>query len=194
MEHKGTAFIDTDRLILRKFTSDDAKSVFENWANDETVTKFLRWQPHGQLFVTQSVIKDWVERYRDRTFYQWAIVLKDTGKSIGSISAEVFCERTGKIHIGYCIGTKWWRKGYTSEALAAVIAFFFEQVGAMRIESQHDPENPNSGRVMRKCGMTYEGTLRKYDWSNMGRVDACMHSILREEYFANKQKHVNSEQ
>lgn len=191
MEHKGTVFIDTDRLILRKFTSDDAKSVFENWANDKTVTKFLRWQPHGQLFVTQSVINGWVERYSDDTFYQWAIVLKDTGKPIGSISAEVFCERTGKIHVGYCIGAKWWRKGYTSEALAAVIAFFFEQVGAMRIESQHDPENPNSGKVMRKCGMTYEGTLRKYDWSNRGRVDACMHSILREEYFANKQKRCN---
>lgn len=90
---------------------------------------------------------------------------------------------TEKIHIGYCIGSKWWNQGFTSEALDAVISYFFEQVGVKRIESQHDPNNPNSGKVMKKCGMTYEGTLRKADFSNRGIVDACMYAILKEEYF-----------
>ena len=70
-----------------------------------------------------------------------------------------------------------------SEALTAVIKFFFEQVGVNRIESQHDPLNVGSGKVMEKCGMTYEGTLRMADISNRGIVDACMHSILASEYF-----------
>ena len=86
------------------------------------------------------------------------------------------------LHIGYCIGSKWWHMGITSEAFAAVIPYLFEEVGANRIESQHDPNNPNSGAVMRKCGLMYEGTLRQADFSNRGTVDACMYSILREEW------------
>lgn len=64
-----------------------------------------------------------------------------------------------------------------------IIPFFFEEVGANRIESQHDPNNPNSGKVMQKCGMQYEGTLRQADHSNQGIVDACMYAILAEDYF-----------
>jgi ribosomal-protein-alanine N-acetyltransferase len=86
------------------------------------------------------------------------------------------------VHIGYCIGTKWWHKGYTSEAMAALIEFFFEKVGVNRIESQHDPNNPNSGKVMAKCDMKYEGTHRKADFNNQGIVDASIYAILRDEW------------
>lgn len=92
-------------------------------------------------------------------------------------------ERTEKLRIGYCIGSKWWHFGFTSEAFFAIIPFFFEEVKVNRIESQHDPENPNSGKVMKKCRLTYEGTLRKSDWSNKGIVDACIYSILASDYF-----------
>ena len=57
-----------------------------------------------------------------------------------------------------------------------------EEVGVNRIESQHDPNNPNSGLVMKKCGLKYEGTLRQADWSNKGIVDACMYSLLKAEW------------
>ena len=67
-------------------------------------------------------------------------------------------------------------------ALRHIIPFFFEEVGVQRIEAQHDPNNPASGKVMEKCGLKYEGTLRKADWSNKGIVDACMYSILATEY------------
>ena len=86
------------------------------------------------------------------------------------------------MHVGYCIGSRWWRQGITREAFAAVIDYFFREVGANRIESQHDPHNPRSGHVMRACGLTYEGTLRQGDWSNRGIVDACVYSLLREEW------------
>ena len=115
-------------------------------------------------------------------FYQWAIVPKELGEPIGSISVVSVKEKTETIHIGYCIGFDWWGKGYTSEALAAIIKFFFESVGALRIESQCDPENRASGRVMEKCGMQYEGTLRKADFSNKGIVDARVYAILAEDY------------
>ena len=69
-----------------------------------------------------------------------------------------------------------------------MIRFLFDQVGALRIECQHDPNNPHSGRVMAKCGLQYEGTLRQRDWSNQGIVDACLYSLLREEYLQGGEK------
>ena len=60
-----------------------------------------------------------------------------------------------------------------------MIGCFFDVVGANRIECRHDPRNPNSGSVMKKCGMQYEGTLRCSDWNNQGICDACYYGILK---------------
>lgn len=182
MEHRGTAVIETGRLLLRPFTEKDIPYAFANWMGDDRVTEFLRWPAHRDVAVTERVVKDWIGNYADETFYLWAIVLKESGEPIGSIAAVEMDERTDKVHIGYCIGSKWWNRGYTSEAFGGIIPFFFDEVKAQRIESQHDPNNPNSGRVMKKCGLTFEGILRKADWSNKGIVDACMYGLLAEDY------------
>ena len=183
MKHKGTIKIETDRLILRKFVASDAEAAFQNWTSDNRVTEFLRWPTHKSIDETEQVLNAWIAGYEKPDFYQWAIVLKEINEPIGTISVVDMDERTEKIHIGYCIGSKWWHLGYTSEAFSAIMPFFFEQVETKRIESQHDPNNPNSGKVMSKCGLTYEGTLRKADWSNKGIVDACMYGILSSDYF-----------
>ena len=185
MFHNGSITIETPRLILRKFTLNDVDTSFKNWTSDDKVTEFLRWQTHKDIKETKSVINKWIRSCRKPNFYQWAIVLKEINEPIGTISGFGLCGKTNKVHIGYGIGSKWWHKGITSEALHAVIKFFFEQVKVNRIESQHDPNNPNSGKVMKKCGMQYEGTLRQADYSNKGIVDACMHSLLSSDYFKN---------
>ncbi len=183
MKHKGTVTIETDRIILRKFSADDINAAFYNWTSDEKVTEFLRWLTHKDIGITERVLNDWIAEYKNLNFYQWAVVPKNINEPIGTISVVDIDERTEKIHIGYCIGSKWWHSGFTSEAFSAIIPFFFEQVEAKRIEAMHDPENPNSGRVMKKCGLIYEGTLRKADWNNRGIVDACMYGILASDYF-----------
>lgn len=183
MKHQGTQTLETKRLILRKFTENDAKAAFRNWESDDKVTEFLRWQTYDNINDVKKVLKSWIENYKSNNFYQWAIVPKNLGEPIGTISVVGMEDNIKKIHIGYCIGSKWWRMGYTSEAFARIITFFFEEVGALRIESQHDPNNPHSGKVMQKCGLKYEGTLRKADWSNKGIVDACMYAILADDYF-----------
>jgi ribosomal-protein-alanine N-acetyltransferase len=71
----------------------------------------------------------------------------------------------------------------TSEAFSAIIPFLFEEVGVNRIEAQHDPNNPHSGNVMKKCGLKYEGTLRQVGYNNQGIADVCIYSLLRDEYF-----------
>ena len=183
MEHKGTVTLQTSRLVLRRFSAEDAEAAYRNWTSDDKVTEFLRWPTHRNIDVTKKVLNSWISEYDKSDYYQWAIVLKDRNEPIGTISVVDMDERTDKVHIGYCIGSKWWHKGITSEALAAIISFFFEEVKAGRIESQHDPDNPNSGAVMKKCGMKYEGTLRKADWSNKGIVDASVYGLIASDYF-----------
>lgn len=182
MNHKGTVTIETPRLILRQFTMDDCEAAFRNWESDEKTTEFLRWKAMKSVEETAQVMQEWVDSYADPAFYQWAIVPKALNEPIGTMSVVGMEERTDTLHIGYCIGSRWWHQGYTSEAFAAIIPFLFDEVGANRIESQHDPNNPNSGKVMQKCGLKYEGTLRKADWSNKGIVDACMYALLKEDY------------
>jgi len=184
MEHKGTKVIETDRLVLRPFRLDDVEAAFLNWTSDDRVTEFLRWPTHESILDTQKVVQGWIAGYENQDFYQWAIVLKTMGQPVGTISVVDRNEALNILHIGYCIGSKWWHQGITSEAFSAIIPYLFQEVGANRIESQHDPDNPHSGNVMKKCGLSYEGTLRQADFNNKGIVDACMYSLLKSEWEA----------
>lgn len=183
MKNLGSKTIETERLILRRFKMEDAEAMYKNWASDKEVTKFLTWSPHSSVEVTKSILKDWVDNYKEDDFYQWAIILKENGdEPIGSISVVGKNEKVNMVHIGYCIGRKWWNTGVTSEALKALINYFFKEVGVNRIEAMHDPNNPNSGKVMMKCGMKYEGTMRQAGISNQGICDYSMYGILAKEY------------
>ena len=186
MNHLGTITLETDRLLLRRFIRSDAPAMFRNWACDSEVTKFLTWPAHADEAVSLSYIESMLAEYGDPTFYNWAIVLKSLGAPIGAISVVRRDDSAESVHIGYCIGRPWWNQGITSEALAAVIRFFFEQVGAGRNDSRHDPRNPGSGKVMENCGLTREGILRRSDWNNQGVCDAVWYAILREDYFEKK--------
>ncbi|MBQ8813641.1 MAG: GNAT family N-acetyltransferase [Lachnospiraceae bacterium] len=182
MKHLGTKYIETERLILRQFTMDDVQAMYDNWASDPEVTKFLTWPAHSNPDITEMVLKDWISHYNEPDYYQWAIVFKEYGdEPIGSISVVAHDDRLMIAHIGYCIGRRWWHRGIMTESLQAVIDFLFDEVGVQRIESIHDPENPHSGAVMRKCGMQYEGTLRKSAMNNQGLCDACWYAILAED-------------
>ena len=182
MKNCGTQRIETDRLILRRYVIEDADAMYKNWAPDSEVTKFLTWQPHSSVEVSRGIIENWLKEYSDKKYYQWAIVLKDNGNEpIGDISVGQMNEDISMVHIGYCLGRAWWRRGIMSEALKAVMDFMFDTVEVNRVESRHDPMNPNSGKVMQKCGMKYEGTLRSADRNNQGICDACYYALLRSE-------------
>lgn len=181
MNHLGTRRIETPRLILRQFTMDDAPAMYRNWASDPEVTKYLTWPAHDSQMVSRQVLLDWTAQYQDRAFYQWAIVPKTTDEPIGSIGVVRMDEKAKLVHIGYCIGTHWWHQGITSEAMRAVMDYLFDEVGVNRVESRHDPCNPYSGAVMRKCGMRFEGTLRQSDWNNQGICDASWYALLAKE-------------
>ena len=179
LTHKGTQVIETARLILRPFTMDDAQIMFDNWASDPEVTTYLMWPAHISVDITRMVLESWVKSYESLESYQWAIELKEIGQPIGSISAFRLNADIESAEIGYCIGKNWWHQGITTEALNAVIDFLFREVGANRVTARHDPRNPHSGDVMKKCGMRYEGTARQADRNNQGLCDTSYYAILR---------------
>ena len=180
MKHIGTQYIETNRLILRRFETADAQAMFDNWASDGEVTKYLTWPTHTDVSVTEQVLADWVFQYTNDDFYNWAIVLKANGpQPIGNVSVVRWAGK-GDIPIGgYCLGRRWWRRGIMTEAWGAVIDFLFERVGVERITSYHDLNNPYSGDVMRKCGMRFEGIREKSDRNNQGICDTAHYSIER---------------
>lgn len=182
MKHKGTVDIETNRLLLRRFIEDDITYAFNNWTSEDIVTKYLSWPTHGDINDTKIIINEWIKNYSNDSFYQWAIVLKDINEPIGSITVVSIDEDVENFEIGYCIGSKWWNKGYTSEAFNAIIPFLFEEVGCNKISAKHVLLNENSGKVMEKCGLKKEGILRQSYYSNNGVNDLVYYGLLSEEY------------
>lgn len=187
LNHQGTKKLETERLILRQFKIEDYVEMYNNWACEDAVTKFLTWQTHTNQDVTKSVLADWIPKYENKDFYNWAIELKEENRLIGNISVVSLREETLSAILGYCIGSKWWGKEIMPEAGKAVLKYLFEEVGFNRIAANHDKNNPKSGRVMQKIGMTYEGTLRSAGFCNQGIIDDVWYSILKSEWDLNRQ-------
>lgn len=177
-----TGIIETKRLILRPFMIEDAPAVFETWASDPEATKYMSWQTHHSLADSQGYMAFVQEMYEKKNGGDWAVTLKATGKPIGSLGAYIENERVKSVNCGYIIGKPYWRQGYTSEAFRAVIDYLFRKTEVLRIEAYHDIRNIGSGAVMRKCGLTYEGTSRAAEANNTGICDVARYAILKDDY------------
>ncbi len=178
MNHVGAQYIETERLVLRRFDLSDAQAMFDNWAGDAEVTKYLTWPTHSDVSVTRKILEEWVPQYSKDDCYRWAIVLKENGpQPIGSIDVCHWRENGDSPEIGYCMGSRWWHQGIMSEALGAVIDFLFDRVGVERIVARHDVNNPHSGGVMRKCGMKFEEIQEKANRNNQGECDCACYAI-----------------
>lgn len=180
MKHTGTQTIETDRLVLRRFTVEDAEAMYRNWACDPEITRFLRWAPHANAEVTRGLLEEWVENYRKQDYYHWAIEVKEDHALIGSIGILDVSELDECGEIGYCISKRWWGKGIMTEAVKALIAFAFQKIGLHRLEAYHSVNNPASGRVMQKAGMIFEGTARQKYKCRDGFQDSNFYAILNE--------------
>ncbi len=181
LNHKGTKIICTDRLILRMFKMNDASAMYENWAKDERVTKYLTWAPHKSVEETSKLLEFWCEAYENESTYNWAI--EYNGKLIGNVSVVRLSERDERVDIGYCLGYDYWNKGIMSEAVRAVIDYLFAEIGVNRVTISHAADNPASGKVAGKCGLTYEATKRGYFKYGDGQfMDVIDYVILRGEW------------
>lgn len=153
LNHIGTVTIETIRLRLRKFQTEDANDMFRNWASDPQVCKFLSWGPYTDPEPCYRRVASWVNSYAFNSSYVWAIELKRANAVIGSISVEISNDSIKSCEVGYCIGRSYWNRGIMTEALRAVMHFLFYEVGYQIIVAKHDTLNAASGKVMQKAGM-----------------------------------------
>lgn len=170
MRHVGTQELETNRLLLRRLLPEDAGQMYQNWASDPEVTRWLRWEPHKNELETVDLLAAWATLYPNPDYYQWAIVEKSSGQVFGSISIfnallgdpaqkalwpQLDCA-DGVWEAGYCLGRAWWNKGFATEALQAVVDYWFTQTDAPFLTCCHAKGNPASGRVMEKAGFVYD--------------------------------------
>lgn len=187
MVDRGTELLRSPRLILRRFTEEDASAMYKNWAHDERVTRWLTWEPHPSEELTRALIRSWCAEYDDPKRYHWVIVYE--GEAIGSITAVQLDARNESVEIGYCIAFDYWNQGVTSEALRTVTEFLFARAEVHRIQVSHITPNVASGRVAQKCGYRFEGVRKGYFKLSDGRfIDVTDYALLREEWEEKKKE------
>ena len=97
MKHLGTQEIKTKGLTLRRFTVEDAQAMYDNWASDPEVTRYLTWPTHGSIAISAMVLESWVKSYDQENFYQWAIEFE--GRPVGSIAVVRMDDRTASAEV-----------------------------------------------------------------------------------------------
>ncbi len=150
--------LQTERLRLRAVRRGDVQRIYDFWASDPEVTKYLTWLPHASVEVTSLVMDHWLAEYDKPDTYRYGIELKESGELIGMI--DVVGYRGGDPVIGYCSGRPAWGHGYMTEALKAVCAMLFDE-GFRTILIQAVEENIGSNRVIQKAGFTFTGSVRQ---------------------------------
>lgn len=158
MKIKETNNIESNRLLLRKFVVNDANDIYNNWTSDQQVDKYVTWNVHKEIGETEKLLNYWINDYNNDFTYRWVIVLKETQELIGCIDVIHKNVQYKTCEIGYCIGSKWWSNGYATESLKLVLDYLLN-AGFEIVVAQHFSSNFASGKVMKKAGMIYEGTL-----------------------------------
>lgn len=174
--------LETERLRLSPWTRKDASDLYE-YARNPNVGPHAGWKPHSDLKESKQIIK---------TIFLpnqvWAIREKESGRAIGSIGFETDKYRPGvnSRELGYSLSEAYWGKGLMTEAAKEVIRYGFDEMGLEMVCICTGPENLRSQNVIRKCGFTYEGTLRRaYKIYDGTLRDVLCHSLLKEDYYGN---------
>lgn len=177
LKNKGSLTITTERLVLRKFKISDFKDCCKNYLADENSYKFVGGKPIKNKVIACFVCFGYKCKSKTSSKYLWAI--EYNGEVIGSISSNYITSRNNECNIGYTIGSKFWNKGFATEALKAVIKFFFEEVGINKICCNCYDENIGSAKVMEKAGMTKEGTFKDHYYKNDRYYDGYLYAIIK---------------
>lgn len=151
-ERSAAPPIVTPRLRLRDFTEADFDAV-HRYASDPRVTATLCWGPNSagqtRAFLATAVMEAAAD---PRSTYNLGIEETTAGEIIGGIGLRPRDEEPVTFELGYCLRPDYWGAGLATEAVAAISAFGFEQLGVRRIVAEVFVSNPASGRVLEKLG------------------------------------------
>jgi ribosomal-protein-alanine N-acetyltransferase len=160
----NTPILETKRLILRPGKISDAQNVYNNWATDNDVVRFMRWNAHESVDVTVAWLSDAEKNIGDSESFDWLFVLKEINQPIGS-GGMFYNDKHDMFEIGYCIMKKYWGLGIVTEATSKIIDFAKNSIKATELFACVAKENPASGRVLEKLGFVYknDGQYSSFD-------------------------------
>ena len=151
--------VDTQRLRLQRFRSEDAEEIFYTYASKPEAIKFMAWPTHQSIRDTRNFLNYAVQGWATGDDFSYAIRLRGTNRMIGSCG---MMNEAGKIQFGYVLGPMHWGCGYATEATRAMLQLVKNQKEIFRIGSFVDTENLASINVLKKCGLIQEARLEKW--------------------------------
>ena len=153
----GPETLRTARLVLRRAALGDAKAIFEAYASDPEVTRYMSWHAVNSVDAVQVFLRRCEAAWSEGTAFPW-VILQD-GRLIGIIEAR----RDGhRAELGYALARAEWGRGYATEAAEAVLAWASAEPAIHRVWAYVDAGNAASHRVLEKAGLTREGVLRAW--------------------------------
>ena len=177
MDHVGTLLIETERLRLRKLKKEDSLELFNGLRNQKEFLYYANKKP--VTFEEQEMaLKDIDLKYQNLDYYNWVIEEKESSRIVGMINFRVV-EKNESVEFNYATDNRYVNKGYMTETLKAVIDFALNVMNVNRIQGGCCVENIASKRVMEKCGLNLEGTLKKYVKLIDGYHDMHMFAITK---------------
>ena len=151
--------LETQRLILRPFDTSDASDMFNGWASDLDVTKYLTWNTHKTVEDTRQILAIWEAQYDKPERLNFAITLKKDQTLIGGIDVVGYLDKVPVI--GYNLSKKYWNNGYMTEAVKCLLNYLFS-IGHNKVIIDAIVENIASNRVILKCGGIFQYTYKEF--------------------------------
>jgi len=150
----------TTRLHLREVTIADADDVFNLRSDPDTQRYNLEPMRHAN---EAFYLIDWMRSsFQRRTMLQWGVTLRDSDRVIGICGLHDIRRDLGRSEVGYDLHRAYWGQGIMTEAMTAVIAFAFDEMGFNRLYAQTRSDNLASIRLLEKLAFRREGTLRAH--------------------------------
>jgi RimJ/RimL family protein N-acetyltransferase len=151
-----TSILQTERLIVRTWLPDDAKSGFLIWSDPEVMRYVGTGQPNASLEETQAWIGRMSAHHEVHGFGFWAVVERKTGRLIGSCGMGYQRDGGLPIEFGYTLARSYWGRGLATEAAAACLRYAFEKLRLPELHASVDSRNAASQRVLEKIGFVYQ--------------------------------------
>ena len=149
----------TARLLLRCAKMSDAQDIFR-YAGDPEIDRYVLWKAHRTVADSRAMLRSILRQYRSCQPSSYVMEETESGRVIGTIGFTDYYPEIKTAELGYSLARDRWNMGYATEALSSLLSLCFDQMRLHRAEAVHDLRNPASGRVMQKCGMKPEGTIR----------------------------------
>lgn len=173
--------LETDRLLLRQIRPDDAAAILAIF-KDDAVTEFYDLETFKEMDEARELIAYFTESYLSERQIRWGITRKQDDQLLGTCGFVSLHPHRGEI--GYDLARAYWRQGYMSEAVAAMLELGFDEMGLNRIEALVMVNNVASASLLRSLGFSNEGILRQYDYFKGAFHDLSSFSLLASEYAA----------